>query len=40
MIQIGDWYSYCCELDLKQIVDQEMLDSVVEAVEEDACRLW
>ena len=36
-IKIGDWYAYCCEEDLTQIRNQEDLESVVDAIEEDAC---
>lgn len=33
-IEIGDWYSLCCEIDLKQIEDEEERQEVLECIEE------
>lgn len=34
-LKIGHWYTYCCHLDLFQILDQEELEDIRERLSDD-----
>ena len=34
-MKIGDWYTYCCELDLTQIMDEVELQEIQDAVNDE-----